>query len=435
MNPLALELNKNIQESSQPVFDCLSEQGRKMFFPAGILTQSGEAKKKATRFNATIGIALENNEPMHLPITRKYFDNLSLTEFYSYAPPGGREKLRELWKEKLVKCNPSLINKDFSLPMVTNALTHGLCITGDLFVGKDDVVIIPDKLWGTYLLNFETRKGGRVATFPMFNEDKGFNLEGLRETIKKEAATKQKLVLILCFPNNPTGYTPLPREAEAIFEIVRNQAEEGTRIVAVSDDAYFGLFYEDSVKESLFSGFCDLHENVLAVKLDGATKESFAWGFRTGFITFGNKTDQPDLLYKALETKSKGVIRSTISSCNHSSQAIIEKILQDPGYWRNQEDKFGIMEKRVLRLKEVLKKEKYKEVWEPYPFNSGYFMCLRLFRVNAHELRLYLLDQYGVGTISCGEFDLRIAFSCIEEDQLDELYEIIYKAVKEMENR
>ena len=48
----------------------------------------------------------------------------------------------------------------------------------------------------------------------------------------------------------------------------------------------FGLVYENGIfKESLFSKLADLHENVLAVKVDGATKEDYAWGFRVGFIT------------------------------------------------------------------------------------------------------------------------------------------------------
>ncbi len=433
MDPLAIDLNKRIKESSPAAFDCLSELGRKMFYPAGILTQSAEAKEKANRFNATIGIATENDEPMHLNVTRKFFSNLDLKDIYPYAPPGGRPKLRKLWKEKLVKTNPTLKGKEFSTPMVTSALTHGLAIAGDLFVGPDDVVIIPDKLWGVYRLNFITRKGGKIVNFPMFDSRNKFNVDGFRETVEKEAATRKKLVVLLCFPNNPTGYTPLPEEAESICNTIKTQAEKGSKIVTLSDDAYFGLFYEDSIKESMFSRFCDLHENVLAVKMDGATKESYVWGFRTGFITFGTKTASPEILYPALEMKAQGVIRSTISSCSQPSQAIIETVLQDPEYWENLASKYQIMEGRVKRLKKVLEKDQYKEVWEYYPFNSGYFMCLKLYQVDAEKLRLHLLDNYGIGTISLGKTDLRIAFSCIEEEDLEELFDLIYQAAKELQ--
>jgi hypothetical protein len=45
----------------------LSGLGREFYFPKGILTQTAEARQKAKRFNATIGIAKEKGEPMFLP--------------------------------------------------------------------------------------------------------------------------------------------------------------------------------------------------------------------------------------------------------------------------------------------------------------------------------------------------------------------------------
>ncbi|MCP4752459.1 MAG: aminotransferase class I/II-fold pyridoxal phosphate-dependent enzyme [Proteobacteria bacterium] len=432
MDPLAIELNKQIQEISPSVYTCLSEIGKQMFFPKGILTQSAEADQKASKFNATIGIAVENNEPMHLEVTRKYFDNLQPDEIYSYAPPGGLPELRRLWKEKLVRTNPSLKGKTISNPLVTTALTHGLCVAGDLFVDRGDVLIVPDKMWGVYKLNFSTRKGGKIVTFPIFDDRNAFNTSAFAALLKTEAARRDKLIVLLSFPNNPTGYTPSVAIAQEIYNVIENQAKNGTKIIAMSDDAYFGLFYEDSIKESLFAGLCDLHENIVAVKLDGATKESYAWGFRTGFITFGTKSSNPEKLYSALEMKVMGLVRSTISSSNHPAQTIVGKILEDPDYYRNIQEKYDILKGRARRLKEVLSREKFKEAWEYYPFNSGYFMCLKLHKVDAEQLRVHLLNKYGIGTISTGKTDLRIAFSCIEEDQIEELIDLIHQGVKDL---
>ena len=47
MDPLTKELNSQIQKSSPSVFECLSDVGKQMFYPKGILTQSAEAKDKA----------------------------------------------------------------------------------------------------------------------------------------------------------------------------------------------------------------------------------------------------------------------------------------------------------------------------------------------------------------------------------------------------
>ncbi|NQU65177.1 MAG: aminotransferase class I/II-fold pyridoxal phosphate-dependent enzyme, partial [SAR324 cluster bacterium] len=295
-----------------------------------------------------------------------------------------------------------------------------------------NVLIVPDKLWGTYRLIFSTRKGGRLATFPMFNATGGFNLAAMAELLKEEAKTHQKITVLLNVPNNPTGFTPSVGECQAIYDVIFEQANKGTRIITLSDDAYFGLFYEDSIKESLFSGFCDLHENVLAVKLDAATKEHFVWGFRTGFVTFGTVSQDPDSLYLALETKLKGVLRSTISSSNHPSQRILAKLLKDPDYESSILEKHQILKSRALKLKKILSDSRFEQDWDFYPFNSGYFMLLKLHHVNAERLRQYLLDQYQIGTISIGETDLRIAFSCIEERDLEELVSLIHKAVREL---
>ncbi|MCP4298810.1 MAG: aminotransferase class I/II-fold pyridoxal phosphate-dependent enzyme, partial [Proteobacteria bacterium] len=387
MNPLAIELNEQIQQYSPNTFAVLSSLGKEMFFPKGILSQSAEAKEKAHKFNATIGIALENGEPMHLAVTKKYFNHLTPAEIYPYAPPAGRPKLRELWKAKMLTDNPQLKGKTISEPVVTNALTHGLSLIADLFVDRDDVIISPDKLWGNYRLTFTTAKGAKIVDFPLFNELQGFNTKGFAEVLEIEAAKKGKLIIMLNFPNNPTGYTPTVQESIQIHEIIKAQAEKGTHIITVSDDAYFGLFFEDSIKESLFGGLCELHENVLAIKLDGATKEDYAWGFRTGFITFGTVSSNQESLYRALETKVKGNIRGTISNCPHVSQSVIEKIIVDPDFNMNHREKYEIMKGRANRLKEVLKDSRFDEVWSYYPFNSGYFMCLKLKGIDAEKMR------------------------------------------------
>ena len=77
-----------------------------------------------------------------------------------------------------------------------------------------------------------------------------FNAEGLRQALLSQK-DKGKAIVLLNFPNNPTGYTPGAQEA-AIVSAIQEAAEAGMNIVVVTDDAYFGLFFEDSLKESLF---------------------------------------------------------------------------------------------------------------------------------------------------------------------------------------
>src|SRR5690606_31903475 len=145
-------------------------------------------------------------------------------DIYPYAPPSGKLPLREAWKEKILQDNPSLIGKKFGLPIVTNALTHGLSIAADLFVDKGNAVVVPNKFWGNYNLTFGLRRKGNIVTFDLFNEQNKFNTEGLKEAIFQ--APGQKTIVVLNFPNNPTGYTPTEEEAEAIIAVLKEAAKE-----------------------------------------------------------------------------------------------------------------------------------------------------------------------------------------------------------------
>ncbi|MEJ9149669.1 aminotransferase class I/II-fold pyridoxal phosphate-dependent enzyme [Bacillus smithii] len=429
MDQAANVLNNALIAENQHVYDMLSDLGKSLYYPKGILSQSAEAKKKAYRYNATIGIATEGNRPMYLPVIQDTLSAYEPEDLYTYAPPAGKPELRSAWKDKMISENPSLQGKSIGEPIVTNALTHGLSIVADLFVDQNDPLIVPDKYWGNYKFVFGIRRGARIQTYPLFNENQRFHAEALREAILKEK-DHGKAVILLNFPNNPTGYTPTEQEAESIVSVIEECANLGMNLVVMTDDAYFQLFYEDSIKESLFAKLAGLHDRVLAIKIDGATKEEFVWGFRVGFITYASSS--PKVL-EVLEEKTKGIIRGTISSASHPSQTFILKAIQSPQFVEQKNAKFQIMKKRANKVKEILlNNKKYNEVWSFYPFNSGYFMCLKLKNVDAEKLRVHLLENYGVGTVSINSTDLRIAFSCVEEDQLEDLFELIYQAAKDL---
>lgn len=430
MHKLAAQLNDTLQQQAPTVLDMLSNLGKEMYYPTeGILAQSAEAKS-AKKYNATIGTALENGKPMHLKVIQDTLSAYEPKDLYLYAPPQGKAELRQAWREKMVKENPSLVDKTFGTPIVTNALTHGLSIIADLFADNGDALIIPDKNWENYDMVFGIRRGANVVTYPLYDEAGLFNATALKETIIAQKDATGKAIVLLNFPNNPTGYTPTPQEADTIVQAIKEAADTGVKVVAVTDDAYFSLFFEDSITESLFGRLADVHENVLAVKIDGATKEEYVWGFRVGFITYAAKNEA---ILHALEEKTRGIIRATISSGPHPSQTFVLKALQSPEFEQQKQEKFDIMKGRAIKTKQVLDSGKYDDAWDYYPFNSGYFMCLKLKNVTADELRPVALEKYGVGAIALGETDLRVAFSCIEEDGIEELFDLLYAAVKDVE--
>ena len=176
------------------------------------------------------------------------YNHLSPDEVFPYAPPQGLEALRDLWQDK-IKENPDLSKETITRPIVTNALTHGLSLIADLFVESGDTVLVPTHNWGNYKLIYETRHSANIETYSIFNQEGHYTTNDLVTTL--ENFNQDKVILILNYPNNPTGYTPNNDEVTTIVSAVRSLAEKGTKVIAVVDDAYYGLFYEDVYRQSI----------------------------------------------------------------------------------------------------------------------------------------------------------------------------------------
>ena len=354
--------------------------------------------------------------------------NLPKTSFL-YAPSFGNPDLRKAWKEQILRKNPTLATKKFSNPVVTAALTHAISCAGYLFLNPGDEVIIPDLYWDNYELVFENSCGAKIKTFNTF-KDGGFDTEALKKALAESKSEKK--VVLLNFPNNPTGYTATEKEAVEIAKILTDCAAAGNKVVALLDDAYFGLVYEDGVtKESIFTKIVDAHENLLAVKLDGPTKEDYVWGFRVGFMSFGFK-GATDAQLKALEDKAAGTVRGNISNAPSISQKILLAAFQSPEYLQQKQEKYNTLKKRFDIIKQELAAHpEYKDAFEAMPCNSGYFMCIKPKGVDAEQLRQKLISDYSTGTIMLSGL-IRVAFSAVPTDKLGKLFENIYNCVLKM---
>jgi aspartate/methionine/tyrosine aminotransferase len=229
---------------------------------------------------------------------------------------------------------------------------------------------------------------------------------------------------------------PTPAEGEAITRALVAQAEKGTKLVVLLDDAYFGLFYHlgaPSMTESLFGLLANRHPNLLAVKLDGATKELFVWGLRCGFITMGpGRAETAAEVCQALEAKLKGAIRGAISNSPRISQSVVAKALASPSIAEERKQKAETLRLRAQKVHEVAGAPRYRESFAVYPFNSGYFMCLAVKGVDAEAVRVRLLDHYQTGLVASSPTDLRVAFSCLEVDEIEPLFELIHRAIQEL---
>lgn len=422
MNKLAIGLNKALGSAAE----FLSKAGKRMYFPyGGILGQSGEAK--GCEINATIGMAFEEDGS---PLVMKCFgDNLKLDKkAFLYAGSFGLPKLREQWKEMEFKKNPSLKGVKFSNPVVTNALTHGIRIVAELFADTADELVCPDLFWDNYELIFQDAVGCKVRHFNTFKKG-AFDAEAMKKAL---LAPGQKKILILNFPNNPTGYTATIEDAKKIVAAVKAAAKAGKKIVIVCDDAYFGLVYEKGIHgESLFAEFATLDKNVLAVKLDGTTKEDYVWGLRVGFISFAFKGATDEQL-KALEAKAAGNVRSCISNSSSIGQHLAIAAFADKGYAKQKKEKYAVLKARYLEIRKILKTHpEYAKNFEAMPFNSGYFMCVKPISVDAEKVRKQLIAKYSTGTIVLSGL-IRLAFSTIPKAKLAKLFANVNAAISDL---
>ncbi|MBQ3318294.1 MAG: aminotransferase class I/II, partial [Spirochaetales bacterium] len=135
--------------------------------------------------------------------------------------------------------------------------------------------------------------------------------------------------------------------------------------------------------------------------------------------------------YDALVQKTMGAIRGSLSSCSMPGQNIILKGLSDPNHDSDRANGVQKIGERYLKLKETLKKYAGNEALKPLPFNSGYFMSFWC-KPNAEDLRKYLLDKYQTGIIRSDDHHIRIAFSSVDVQNIEDLIDTVYKAAGEL---
>jgi len=430
MNRIAEELNRVLDKTVAGRF--LSDFGRRIYFPKGIIAQSAEAKKEAKTANGTIGMAFHNGKAVMLPALREILPGFKETEIVTYAPTQGTEAVRKLWRGEILNKNPGLRPDFISLPVLVPGITAGISYTADLFFDRDSVLIAGFPCWDNYSLIFEERRLAKFHFVDFFDvpggAGGGLNLENIKEAVRAEAKSGP-VRIILNFPNNPAGYSPTKAEVEALCGILLEAAEGGADVLVICDDAYFGLFYEEETcKESVFTWLSSLHERILAVKADGPTKEDYLWGLRTAFLTFGSKALTEEVA-AALVEKLKGVIRSSVSCANTPAQTLLVKLYENPDAAKEKAELFGVLKEKYIAVRDFVAAHKSGRL-QALPFNSGYFMSFVCRGFDAEKFRLELLRKHGIGVIALEDRFIRIAFSSLGREQIVPVLQTIYDSAE-----
>jgi aspartate/methionine/tyrosine aminotransferase len=448
------------------LYQSFSDLGKRIFLPDGIFYWSGRAKKEAELIG-TIGSAFcYDNEitsdgdndwvPCYLEEIKQYA-NLGIKDIVPYASIGGLAEFRSIWKDWILKKSGFDAESEkqkldhlkmyISNPIVTGGVTNGIYMACSMFLSPGETIICPNKRWGNYDNIIVKNIGAQIKSFEFFKDQK-INLDGLKKTIMKIKKSQEKIVLMLNFPNNPTGYVPSLEEAQSLVKLLReSQAQLGVPFIVIVDDAYEPYVYVEKgmLNTSFFYMLQELQDPIIPIKLDGLTKELLFYGGRIGFVTVGLKPKwakndkELEQLKDEINNKLEGFNRSSISNANHFYQKVAIKMFQEFGMDKiiQSRDKVKtVLSDRYKKINAELAKLDSPDI-SVDPNAGGFFLFVNLNKdkVKATEFADYLLKRYKVGVIPIEKpveniNGIRIAYCSIDKKKISEFVRRIEEALK-----
>ncbi len=231
---------------------------------------SDAAKERGIEvFHLNIGQPDIETPGLALEAVRNYTEKV-----VKYSPSQGtlsyRKKLCEYYKKVGVHVEPDEM-------IITTGGSEALLMTFLTIMDPDDEVIIPEPFYANYN-GFAKNVGVNVK--PIYSSiETGFALPDISEFEK--AITPRTKAILICNPNNPTGYLYSKEEMETLRQIVLKYD-----IFLISDEVYREFCYE---KETHYSAMNlkGIENNV--VLIDSASKRFSACGIRIGRMITKNK--------------------------------------------------------------------------------------------------------------------------------------------------
>ena len=181
-----------------------------------------------------------------------------------------REKLVEYYKSVNIDLKASEI-------IVGAGASEALLFAFQSIMDPDDEVIIPEPFYANYN-GFATNAGIKVK--PIFSSiESGFALPPI-EDFEKNITGRTKAILV-CNPNNPTGYLYSKEELEVLRDIVKKYD-----LFLIADEVYREFTYDG--KKHYSAMYLDgIEQNVILI--DSVSKRYSACGARLGWMASKNK--------------------------------------------------------------------------------------------------------------------------------------------------
>ena len=181
-----------------------------------------------------------------------------------------RKKLVGYYKQH----NIDITAKDI---IVTNGGSEALQFAFSVCLNEGEEILIPEPYYTNYN-SFAIQSGAVIKTIPSFIEN-GFALPPI-EDFEKAITPKTKAIMV-CNPNNPTGYLYSKEELEVLGTLAKKYD-----LYLFADEVYREFCY-DGAKHASVMNLEGLEQNVVLV--DSVSKRYSACGARVGVIISKNK--------------------------------------------------------------------------------------------------------------------------------------------------
>ena len=195
-------------------------------------------------------------------------------EVLEYSPSDGLLSLREKLKQYYHRFN---IDVDVDDIIVTCGGSEAVLFSFMACLDPGDEIIVPEPAYANYMA-FAISAGAKIISIPS-SIDKGFALPPIEE-FEKLITPRTKGILI-CNPNNPTGYLYTIKEMMQIRDLVKKYD-----LFLFSDEVYREFCYTGAPYVSAFH-LPGIEENV--VLIDSVSKRYNECGIRIGALITKNK--------------------------------------------------------------------------------------------------------------------------------------------------
>jgi aspartate aminotransferase len=335
-----------------------------------------------------------------------------------YGHSAGNESLRRRFTEFYRKIGVSLDYQDI---LITTGGSEAITLTLLTCLNAGDEIIVPEPFYANY---FSFATAADVNVVPVISSiENGFALPPISEFEKK--ITPRTRAVIICNPNNPTGYLYSWAELEQIRDLVIKH-----NLFFICDEVYRELCYDgNAIKSSMLLKGIDQH----LILIDSVSKRYSATGLRVGLMASKNR----ELLQTALKFCQARLCPPNIGQL--AAEAALDSPPEYTEYIYN-----SFLERRNFLVKAL---NNIPGVYCPTPKGAFYAM-VRLPVDDAEKFCMWMLQEFeynkqtvmlapGSGfytTPGLGKQEVRIAY-VLNLDDLKNAMECLRKGLEEYPGR